>query len=142
MRYPIIAEVSDCLRNRNLLRRRLKGLVYVTITRENCFIFRKYTMHSLHSSEGKLLQNETATRYLLNVQFHDNMMDINVRVSEYLFYDDQRMQLCTMNAFKWKRDSTVTIVTVLREMGSWSHFFIDHLYGTNYISVLFVYLCM
>ena len=57
------------------------------------------------------------------------MMDMGFRVSEYLFYDNKERELCIINDFKWRRDAMVTIVAVIREMESWSLYFMDQLSG-------------
>ena len=59
------------------------------------------------------------------------MMDTRVRVSEYLFYEYAKRQLCVISDFKWRRDAMVTIVAVIREMETWSHYFVDHLSGKD-----------
>lgn len=86
----------------------------------------KYSFTKLHDSEERTIDSEER-RFLLNLEFKDNLMDMRVRISEYLFYAGDKRELCTINKFKWRRDAMVTIIAVIRKMDSWSHHFMDHL---------------
>lgn len=89
---------------------------------------RKYTFAGIHHAEEKRL-GEKGTRYLMNIAFLDNIMETRVRVSEYMFYENLKSDLCFADDFTWKRDAMVTIIAVIPDMDIWSHYFMDHLSG-------------
>jgi hypothetical protein len=78
--------------------------------------------------------DETGTRYLMNIEFQDNIMETRIKVSEYMFYEDQQRDLCFVNDFTWKRDAMITIIAVIPNMETWSHYFLDHLSGMKSLS--------
>jgi hypothetical protein len=105
------------------------------------FIFcRKYAFRGIHYAEEKRL-GDTGTRYLMNVEFEDNIMETKIKVSEYMFYENQNRRLCFVDDFTWKRDAIVTIIAVIPNMETWSHYFMDHLSGVNISTCLLYVAC-
>ncbi|XP_028398529.1 N-acetyl-beta-glucosaminyl-glycoprotein 4-beta-N-acetylgalactosaminyltransferase 1-like [Dendronephthya gigantea] len=86
----------------------------------------KYSFRGIHHAEEKSL-GEIGTRYLMNLEFQDNIMETRIRVSEYIFYENEKSDLCFVDDFTWKRDAMVIIIAVIPTMETWSHYFMDHL---------------